>query len=437
MSRDKTLAFMAAAILATNILMMKMGHRATWDIFCHTFMLGGLWAFMDGMRNNRGWPVFAIFGTFMGLSFMSKGPVSFFALLLPFVLSYIWIFRTGEFRIKWRLILLAFAICIFISGLWPFYIWTFHHEALLTTVSKESSAWINLHLQPFWYYSKFPVYSGLWLVVTIAALIKPFAEKRVKSIPDYQFFLLWLVLDILLLSVVPEKKLRYLLPAMIPMAMLGGTVLRAVMDNYSKGRPEKGDSMVISLHACFISIIGVFFPSAVFYRVYIAGGKENPGWFILVFAAFFAVVVFSWLFYRKKNVPGLLSLTIVQCCLIAASHWHFYQGVYFTNPDYKIMENIDSSVLPPSTTIFLMEAREGTKYVWDLKRQIKRWNVEQAKSLLDSGETIAVISVGDPDRALHEAINGDVEVQIVDRFDYRIKSPQQEKTVLSLVRSRR
>ena len=48
LSRDRTLAFMSAAILATNIVMMKVGHRATWDIFCHTFMLGALWAFIAG-----------------------------------------------------------------------------------------------------------------------------------------------------------------------------------------------------------------------------------------------------------------------------------------------------------------------------------------------------------------------------------------------------
>jgi len=266
MSRDRTLAFLAAAILATNFLVMGVGHRATWNIFCHSFMLGALWAFMDGMRNDRGWPVFAIFGALMGLSFMSKGPVSFFVMLLPFVLSYLWVFRTADFRAKWPLILFAFTICIFISSLWPLYIWEFHTEALLSTFSEETDSWVNRHLQPFWYYLKFPLYSGLWLIIGFAALSIPFARKRVKSVENYRFLLFWLIFSILLLSVIPEKKLRYLLPAMIPLAMLCGAVLRGLMEIYRQGKAQKGDSIVTLLHASLIAIVGLVYPGLFFYN---------------------------------------------------------------------------------------------------------------------------------------------------------------------------
>ena len=436
LSRDRTLAFMAAAILATNIVMMKVGHRATWDIFCHTFMLGALWAFMAGMRENRGWPLFTVMGTLMGLSFLSKGPVSFFALLLPFTLSYLWIFKVHELKTKWPLIALAFSICVFISSLWPLYIFNFHAEALLATVQQESTAWGSRHVKNFSYYLQFPVYSGLWLVVTIAVLFKPFAEKRVNSAQNYRFLLLWLVLAMLLLSVIPEKKIRYLMPALIPLALLSGTLLRGIMDSFGQGKQEKGGLRVVALHALLVALVGVVYPGVFFYQLYAVNGSATLLFIIPVFAVFLTIAVTSWILFKKKNVFALVCLTAIQSCVIAFLSMDFYREVNLPNPEYKRMTQIDPSLLPVDTNIFFMHHPPGIKYAWDLKRQVKHWRVEEARQLLESGKTIAVISRGDPYKALTELIGEDVVLQIIGRFDYKEKRPQENKILLSKVRLR-
>ena len=434
LSRDRTLAFMAAAMLATNFLVISMGHKASWDIFSHTFMLGALWAFVDGMRNNRGWRVFAVFGTFMGLSFMSKGPVSFFALLLPFILSYLWIFKIHEFRKKWLLLVLAVAVCSVISSLWPLYIWNFHPEALLATIQQESQAWANRHVQPFWYYSDFPVFNGLWLVITIAVLTKPFAEKRIKSIYDYRFLLLWFILEILLLSAIPEKKSRYLLPAMIPLAILGGTFFRGIMDRYSSGKREKGDLLIVALHTSFISIVGIIFPCFLFYRLHGINEKGTLFLFIQIFPVFLGIVVISWILFSKRKVFGLFCLTILQFCFITFLYMDYYHDVTIRNPEYKSMASVDHSLLPQEMDIFIMQNHLSMKYVWGLKRQIKRWRVTEASQLLKSGKTIMVISRGSPDKKLTKRIGEEVAVQIIDRFDYSKGGSEKEKLFLSRVR---
>jgi len=94
----------------------------------------------------------------------------------------------------------------------------------------------------------------------------PFARKRVKSVENYRFLLFWLIFSILLLSVIPEKKLRYLLPAMIPLAMLCGAVLRGLMEIYRQGKAQKGDSIVTLLHASLIAIVGLVYPGLFFYN---------------------------------------------------------------------------------------------------------------------------------------------------------------------------
>lgn len=434
LGRDKTQAFMAAAILASSFLMVKQGHRASWDIFTHTFMLAAMWAFIDAIRNHRGWPMFAIFGSFMGLAFMSKGPVSFFSLLLPFILSYMWIYRFAELKEKWRQNLLAFAICLAISVPWPLYIWLFHHEALLTMMSQESDAWVNKHLQPFWYYWDFLLFSGLWLVVTVAALAKPFAEKHFKSVQEYRFLLLWLVLGIVLLSLMPEKKSRYLLPTAIPLALLGGSLFRAIMDKFRLGAQGKADSWIIASHTILISLIGVLLPVMLFHRLYIKNGTGTPGLFILVSAVFLIMVVSAWIMFKKKNLLGLFFLTLIQFSFISFIYMDFYRDLNIRNPGYKVFTEKDAAILPPGTVIFLTEHSPGVKYAWDLKHKVKLWRPEEAKQLLESGKAIGVISWGDPDEILAKRIGENVKIEVINRVDYKKRHTQEEKTVLSLVR---
>jgi len=434
MTRDRALAFMAAAVLVTNFLVMKLGHRANWDMFCHMFMLGALWAFMWGMRDNRGWSVFVIFGALMGLSFLSKGPVSFYAMLLPFLLSYFWFYRFDTLRQKWRPLLLAFTLAVVIASLWPLYILYFHPEALMTTVQQETEAWASRHTKSFWFYLNFPRYSDLWLVVMLAALIEPFARKRVESIRQYRFLLLWLALDILLLSLIPEKKSRYLLPAMIPMALLCGTLLRAIMHRYSQGLEERGDRLVIALHTGLLVCLGIIFPGYLFYRLQIVEQHAPLLAFVPIFAAFLALIAGAWIFFRRKNLAGLFFLTVLQFCLVAFVYMDFYRAIGISNPEFKSMEKVDSKVLPLETEIYVMDSWLDIKHVWDLKRQIHRWQADDFLALLESGKSVAVISTGDPRERLAELTDAKAIVTTIDWFDYNDNRAEKEKTFISLVR---
>ena len=280
------------------------------------------------------------------------------------------------------------------------------------------------------------MYSGLWLVVAIAVLFKSFAEKRVKSVQNYRFLLLWLALAILLLSVIPEKKIRYLMPALIPLALLGGTLLRGIMDSFRQRKQEKGDLLVVALHAFLIAIVGVVYPCVLFYQLYAVNGAATLLFIVPIFAVFLTIAVSSWILFKKKNVLALFYLTVIQSCVIAFLYMDFYREVNLANPEYKRMTQIDPSLLPVDTNIFFMHYPPGIKYAWDLKRQVKHWRVEEARQLLESGKTIAVISRGDPYKKLTGLIGKDVVLQIIGRFDYKENRPQENKILLSKVKLR-
>ncbi|HUV22194.1 MAG TPA: glycosyltransferase family 39 protein [Gammaproteobacteria bacterium] len=433
MSHDRRWALIAAVLLATNVLMIRMGQRATWDIFCHSFMLGALWAFVDGVRNNRGWSSFAVCGTLMGLSFMSKGPVSFYALLLPFAISYLWVFKPAEAASKWPLIVLAFTLCIVISSLWPLYIWEFHPEALLSTMDEETDAWANRHLKPFWYYLKFPAYAGIWLVITLAALFKPFAEKRLKALRNYRFLLLWLVLQVLLLSLIPEKKGRYLLPVMIPLAMLGGVLFREIMERFDQGIQAKGDQWIIALHTSLVSITAIIFPLVLLYHLDQRDMAVSVFFKLAISAVYLFIVAAAWFLFARKNLPGLFLLTALQAASISMFFMDSYRVVGISNPEYKRMTQIESSMLPPDIRVVLMENRSGIEFVWDLNRPLHVLPVEQIIELLESDATIAVISTGSPADELARKVDGVLTVTTIGRFDYNEDRAKKTKIHLSLV----
>lgn len=435
LSRDRTLAFMAAAMLATNILLMRVGQRATWDIYCHSFMLGALWALVDGIRNRRGWPLFALAGLLLGLSFLSKGPVAFFALLLPCALSYLWVFGSGEIGPRWRLLVLALIVGIFISSLWPFYIWYFHPEALLKTAGTETHSWINRHVKPPGYYLEFPVYSGLWLTLVLAAFIKPFADKRVASIQDYRFFLVWLGLEIVLLSLLPEKKTRYLLPAMIPMALLGAALLRGIMERYRQLTEQKWDRRIVLLHGSIPTLLGTVLCAGFFYQLRLVGAGGNPWFFIPVLAIYLSLIVGGWYLLKNRNLLGHFTITAMQYCLLVFLYMSLYLDVGITNPEYKSMAGFDVSELPEKTEIFLKERRgSGIKYVWDLNTKIRYWNVAAVKSELESGRPVVVIAASDSYREIASKISENVELEIIGSFDYNENRPQKRKTLLVMAR---
>lgn len=142
-------------VLATSFNGDHAGRVATWVSIGHSFMLGAIFFFYRGMAAMRTrWWDFCVAGILLGLSFLGKGPVSFYALLLPFLMSYFFIYRP-KFGHKLWPVLLMVLIFILISFWWPLYLYVFHKDMALFVMAKESTAWIERNVRPWYYYWKF------------------------------------------------------------------------------------------------------------------------------------------------------------------------------------------------------------------------------------------------------------------------------------------
>ena len=153
LSGNKKYALICALILMTSFYIVAITNEAPWDIYNHAFMLAGIY-FLFRFFKDSGilWKEILLAAVFSGLSFMSKGPISLYALFIPFLIAYGITFKyTGLKKKTFPLIIYIALACII--GLWWFiYVRWADPEAFLAITKKETGNWSSYNVRPFYYY---------------------------------------------------------------------------------------------------------------------------------------------------------------------------------------------------------------------------------------------------------------------------------------------
>lgn len=220
LTRDLNFSFLVMMIFLTMYQVVLMGRTATWDIYCHAFMMGAIYFLVRGFAADAHyqWRWFPAAGVFMGLSFLSKGPVAFYALLFPALIAGL-CYKKQVIKSKLGGIALMILVAIVIGGWWYAYLLVFEPKAMETVMVKESGNWASHNTRPWYYYWRFFTETGIWTVLMAASLFFPYWKSRLKQPRIYGFFMVWTISALVLLSIMPEKKMRYLLPMMAPCAV--------------------------------------------------------------------------------------------------------------------------------------------------------------------------------------------------------------------------
>ncbi|GGG50440.1 hypothetical protein GCM10011378_28230 [Hymenobacter glacieicola] len=222
-------AWFSALVLASSLLVVTIGREGQWDIFTHSLMIGSLWLLARGWQQaGKSVLPFIGAGLLVGLSLLSKGPVAVYTVLFPFLGAYL----IGQPQHRHQVVRQAKGtgvgalVGVIVAGSWPLYIWLAVAPAALGVARTEIASWGERHVQPLWYYWSFFAFTGLWALVSLASLVVPYARPRASRFIPYLLALGWLGAGLVLLSVVPEKKERYMLPLMPPLALLIAGLLR-------------------------------------------------------------------------------------------------------------------------------------------------------------------------------------------------------------------
>lgn len=303
----KILAFGSSIILATSFYVFFAGREGQWDIFTHSFMAGSIYfllQLLDPRGNSYSAALWA--GLFLGASIMSKGPVSLYALFLPFLISYGLTYKFSRLHKIWKPLLL-FIVTGIVTGVWWTIIVTYYDPAEFTRIAEvESDRWFNYNTRPFYYYWSFFTQSGIWTIPALGGLIYWYMKSRVSNLKAYKFFLFWTLFAVLLLSIIPEKKSRYLLPVLIPMAVTTGFYAEYVIRNF-KSRMTNTEKFPVYLNFGLLALISFAAPFVLYFLAAETVMKMKYSFFL--FSLFLLLWGAGFIFgIMKNNMKFLFSL---------------------------------------------------------------------------------------------------------------------------------
>ena len=383
LSGNRLLGLLSALVLATSFNVIMAGRVATWDIYCHSFMLGAIFFFYKGVSSMRtGWGNFIWAGIFLGLSFLGKGPVSFYALLFPFLISYFWVYRPS-FKRKGGPIVVMLLLFVVISFWWPLYLYMFHRDTAMFVLAKESTAWIERNVRPWYYYWLFFAESGIWSLFLLTGLCWPWLKNKITLRKEYTLAVLWTVVTLVLLSLFPEKKTRYLLPLLIPAAMVVAHYVVYIFTATKEKTLTTGDRVMFRINAFLPALIALGMPVAVYLLFYT---KEQVSLTLLIIVSILFLATAYSIFTGGVRMRSMKVFTGVVFLLILVETLLMSKVAnIFNNTEIKSIKAV-RDIKELQHLPFYYPEKEGLRIelVYKAGRRILPWDIEKDTTILDS-----------------------------------------------------
>ena len=417
-TEDQLLPFLVAGTAITSFYIFFLARDISWDIFCHSFMIGAIWLLIKGLKSkSSGWPELLGAGALMGLSFMSKGPVSFYALLLPFLIAQSLTFGWKDASNKKSALIGMFALTLVVSLWWPLTIWLSHPDYSSMIAQQESSAWINRSTHPFYHYWSFPVQSGIWAIFASITLIFPYARTRINRFGNYNFLAIWILSSLILLSLFPEKKERYLLPLLLPLAIITAFYVRYLIIAFKEGSFSVADFLLFRLHVVLISLISAALPIGIFVLL---KGEKRPDLFSfsLITILFWSLAIFIASSLSQKNAFRLWSGMVAMVLAVCLAIMPLANKIAITNPSFRSYQELCHRADLKDAKFFFNGEIPGKfiEVIWNSGHEIKFWDTWNSTQL-PARLPILFLSHEDPTTVLPADILSNCQIEVIGHFD--------------------
>ncbi|KJZ50693.1 MULTISPECIES: lipid IV(A) 4-amino-4-deoxy-L-arabinosyltransferase [Pseudomonas] len=215
------LLYMSFTVIAASAGYANLDPQFT---FWVSLSLVALWFALDSTSRGQRLIAWAVLGLACGMGFMTKG---FLAWLLPVLIALPWMI----WQKRWRELLVygpvAVVVAIVVSlpwalavhaqepDYWRFFFW---HEHIRRFAGDDAQ-----HDAPWWYYLPLLVaFSMPWVALLPPALKQAWQTRRQSNIA---FLLLWLWMPLFFFSLSKGKLPAYILPCLLPLALLLGHAL--------------------------------------------------------------------------------------------------------------------------------------------------------------------------------------------------------------------
>ena len=268
-----------------------------------------------------------------------------------------------------------------------------------------------------YYYHLFFAESGLWSLFLLSGLLGWFwLRRKVVLRKDYAFAALWTVAVLVLLSCVPEKKTRYLLPLLLPASVVVAHYVVYVYDAVRSKQLSRPGRILFRVNAFVPALIA------------------------------FAMPVALYVMFYATDQMGLVALVLVSCCFLVAA-WSIFVGglrfrvfkvytgvvvmlilveaflmpcvaVYFNNPDFvsirSLRQNEEVRGMP-----FYYEVSETSpriEFIYEAGRQILPRDFRSDTTLLRE-LPVVLVSERPAEEVLGAALLSQVNLRPVEVFN--------------------
>lgn len=348
-TRNIELSFLAGIIAATSFYIVFSSRDGQWDIYTHSFMMLAIFFLYKLYNTTKNWYLLAtISGLFIGCSILSKGPVSLYALFLPFLIAYGFIYKFRGTKERWKAIVLLVVVALISGGWWNLYVYLFDTRAVAEITTQETGRWLNYNVRPFYYYWSFFIQSGLWTIPSFVALLYPYLKDRVSNKKAYKFTLFWTLASVFLLSIIPEKKSRYLLPVLIPMAMNTSFYIEYLFNHFRSIKIK--EAAVAYFHFGIFALVGCIFPIAAYFY-FEPMLQDILLWYILSSIFLFIIGVLMFWFLNLKKIKPVFYLSIFFLISVVWFGLPMADKIN-VNKDYNSIVNIDKHLKKYDTKVY-------------------------------------------------------------------------------------
>ena len=412
-------------ILVTSFYIFAIIIEAPWDIFAHGFMLAGLYFLFRFFEEKYGpWKNAVLAAIFVGFSIMSKGPVSLFAVFLPFLISYGIVFKFKGFKTKF-LPLMGFVILFIIIGSWWFlYVRLADPKAFLEIAAKETENWSSYNIKPFYYYWNFFLQSGLWAIPALISLLYPYLIKRVEHKKAYQFSFWWTIIAVILLSVIPEKKARYLVPVLIPLAINTGFYIQYLINNFSKLK-RKTETLPVYFNFGLIAFISVSVPFALFFLLK-GAWQQHLISYVLTSLSTFLIGIFMIKNLYAKKFPQVFYLTILFMVSLAAFGLPLSESLN-NNTDFKSINSLHQFEKNNEITSYSI-GEMAPELLWDYNGILK--DIYKNNSLkIPSEPNFGLLLMSEDVEIIESQLNTDYNLKLIETYNLNVGSKKKERLI--------
>lgn len=422
-TQNHFLSFISALVAATSFYIMMSARDAQWDIFTHAFMLVSIYYFyMMCTHSQKLWRYTILSALFFGFSFLSKGPVSLYALLFPFLIAYGVTFGFKELKSKKRYVFLFVVLAVVFSLSWNLYIYFFDTKTFAEVAQKETGNWTGYNIRPFYYYWSFFTQSGVWTLPAFVALLYPYLKNKVIYKKAYTFTLLWTIFSVILLSLIPEKKSRYLLPVLIPMAMNTAFYFEYIFRSF-KSSMKTHEKWVVHVHFGILITIGIAYPFLIYFypeNLFIRDTTDLI-WFVLSSLLLLTLSLLIFKSLKTKNIEKAFYLNIFFVLTLICFALPLLTNAFSANPDFKSTSQLRDFIEKNEVPLYEFESA-APEMIWEYGKPIPVLN-----RTIPIEERFYLLAEEDNQKAVFNAFEKQFQISTIAVYDMN-QVPKGSKT---------